>query len=203
MYALSLYYEAMGRRIDAITVLKQAVSLDPLNGVFRGTLASMYFNTGNYGEAMAQAHATLDMYPQNQSALIVVVAVLLAQRKPQQALDQALLIQEPDMRVYVLSQVYHDLKLRKEADAALQELIQKYSANHAFLIGGAYAYRGEADQAFAWLERAYRQQDASCSTIKASSDFARLRSDPRYAAFLKKMNLPPIVDEPFQNHRTR
>lgn len=97
---------------------------------------------------------------------------------------------EPDMRVYALAQVYHDLKRPKEADAALQELIQKYSANGAFLIGGTYAYRGEADQAFAWLERAYRQRDAGCSTIKASYDFARLRSDPRYAAFLKKMNLP-------------
>lgn len=133
MYALSLYYEAMGRRIEAITALRQAVSLDPLNGVFRATLASMYFNAGSYQEAMAQARATLDRYPQNLSALLVVVAVLLAQRQPQQALDQALLIQEPDMRVYALAQVYHDLKRTKEADAALQELIQKYSANGAFL----------------------------------------------------------------------
>ena len=190
MYALSLYYEAMGRRIEAITTLKQAVSLDPLNGVFRGTLASMYFNAGRYEEAMVQARATLDMYPQNESALLVVVAVLLAERQPQQALNQALLIQEPEMRVYALAQVYHDLKRPKEADAALKELIQNYSANWAFQIGGTYAYRGEADQAFAWLERAYRQRDAGCSTIKASSDFARLRSDSRYTAFLKKMNLP-------------
>jgi TolB-like protein/tetratricopeptide (TPR) repeat protein len=190
LYALSLYYEAMGRRIEAITALKQAVSLDPLNGVFSGTLASMYFDAGSHQEAMAQARATLAMYPQNASALLIVVAVLLAQGQPQQALEQASLIQEPELHAYALAQVYHDLKRPKEADAALQELIKKYSANWAFMIAGVYAYRADADQAFEWLERAYRQREAGCSTIKANADFVRVRSDPRYAAFLRKMNLP-------------
>lgn len=190
MYALSLYYEVIGRRIEAITALRKAVSLDPMNGVFSGTLASMYLESGSYQEAMAQARATLDAYPQNPVALLVLVEALLAERRPEQALERALLIQQPELRAYALAQVYHDLKRPKEADAALQELIQKYSANWAFMIAGVYAYRADADHAFAWLERAYQQRDAGCSTIKVSSDFARLRSDPRYLAFLKKMNLP-------------
>jgi hypothetical protein len=57
-------------------------------------------------------------------------------------------------------------------------------------IADAYAYRGEANLAFAWLERAYRQKDAGLYLIKVDPILARLKGDPRYTAFLRKMNLP-------------
>ena len=46
------------------------------------------------------------------------------------------------------------------------------------------------DKAFDWLERAYRQRDGGLSDIKTDPPLANLRDDPRYNAFLRKMNLP-------------
>jgi len=53
-----------------------------------------------------------------------------------------------------------------------------------------YAFRGEADRAFEWLERAYAQRDSGLAEMKGDPLLKSLERDPRYAAFLKKMRLP-------------
>ena len=41
-----------------------------------------------------------------------------------------------------------------------------------------YAYRGESDKSFEWLERAYKQRDAGLSDIKTDPLFKNLRHGP-------------------------
>ena len=53
-----------------------------------------------------------------------------------------------------------------------------------------HAFRGEADLAFKWLERAYDQRDGSVSDIKSDRAMRKLAGDPRYKAFLRKLKLP-------------
>ena len=78
----------------------------------------------------------------------------------------------------------------KEADATLSEFVKNYQHTAAFQIAEVFAYRGEADRAFEWLERAYAQRDSGLSQIKGQPHFRRFERDPRYAAFLEKMRLP-------------
>jgi hypothetical protein len=49
---------------------------------------------------------------------------------------------------------------------------------------------GEKDHAFEWLERAHRQHDGGLVLIRSDPALLKLRGDPRYAAFLARMNLP-------------
>ena len=53
-----------------------------------------------------------------------------------------------------------------------------------------YAYRNEPDLALDWLDRAYQQKDSSLVEIVGEPLFGNLARDPRYKAFLRKMNLP-------------
>jgi hypothetical protein len=56
-----------------------------------------------------------------------------------------------------------------------------------------HALRGERDQAFSWLNRAYQEnsQDLLGSPpITIEPDLRNLHADPRWAAFLRKMSLP-------------
>jgi adenylate cyclase len=87
-------------------------------------------------------------------------------------------------------QAYHALGRRAESDAALTAVVNGGAQDYASEIADAYAYREQPDEAFAWLERAYRQKDTGLYLIKVDMVLARLKSDPRYAAFLRKMNLP-------------
>lgn len=52
-----------------------------------------------------------------------------------------------------------------------------------------YAWRGENDHAFEWLERSYERRDTNLPWIKIMPEFRGLRSDARYLALLRKMNL--------------
>jgi hypothetical protein len=57
-------------------------------------------------------------------------------------------------------------------------------------IGMNYAVLGEKDQAFFWLEKAYAEKSDDLAWIKVNRSADALRSDPRYAALLKKIGLP-------------
>jgi hypothetical protein len=72
----------------------------------------------------------------------------------------------------------------------LRELIAKYHASDAYQIAEVYAFRNQSDEAFEWLDRAYAQRDSGLIETKVDPLLKNLHSDPRYAAFLKKLKLP-------------
>ena len=73
---------------------------------------------------------------------------------------------------------------------ALDQAIATSGQFAAYQIAEAYAWQGDKDKAFEWLERAYRQQDGGLTAIKYDPLLDNLRSDPRYHALLRKINLP-------------
>ena len=50
-----------------------------------------------------------------------------------------------------------------------------------------YAWRGEKDHAFEWLDRAYDQHDSGMVRLRYDPTLASLHDDPRFAALVKKM----------------
>ena len=96
---------------------------------------------------------------------------------------------DEDRRLCGSAIVYWALGRHAESDAALAELKKTYSADAAFNIAGIHAYRGEADAAFEWLDRAYRQRDSGMPDLKLNPLLRNLHSDPRFKALLIKMEL--------------
>ena len=93
-------------------------------------------------------------------------------------------------RAWLYALTYYALGRKKESDAALSELITKYHASNAFEIATIYAFRNQTDEAFEWLDRAYAQRDPSLMATKVEPLLNSLHNDPRFAALLKKLNLP-------------
>ena len=62
--------------------------------------------------------------------------------------------------------LYHAVGKKRKRIAALAEYIEKNQNDGAFQIAEIYAYRGEIDKAFEWLERAYKQRDGGLSQMK-------------------------------------
>jgi hypothetical protein len=54
-----------------------------------------------------------------------------------------------------------------------------------------YAYRGEADKAFEWLDKAIEYKDSGLGEIVPEILFAKIRSDPRWLPFLGKLGKAP------------
>lgn len=72
---------------------------------------------------------------------------------------------------------------------ALRLLEDRYAQMGAYQVAQARAWRGEADDAFAWLARAERQHDAGLAQLKFDPMFRRLHRDPRYRQWLARMHL--------------
>ncbi len=73
----------------------------------------------------------------------------------------------------------------------MAEVIKEQQNDSAYQIAEIYAFRGETDKAFEWLERAYKQRDGGLAQqMKGDPLLRSLHSDPRWSAFLKKMKLP-------------
>ncbi len=84
----------------------------------------------------------------------------------------------------------HSLGHARESQAALDRLIAAHSADAACQIAHVYAWRGDTEQAFRWLDRAYVQRDGGLTSLKTDPILEPLRNDARYKALLGKMNLP-------------
>ena len=70
-------------------------------------------------------------------------------------------------------------------------LIAKYGKDWTYNIAYVQAFRGDADQAFAWLDKAVAYQDPGIGYIVPENLFANIRSDPRWLPFLRKIGRAP------------
>jgi TolB-like protein/DNA-binding winged helix-turn-helix (wHTH) protein/Tfp pilus assembly protein PilF len=183
-------YAALGRWDESTRVLETALNLDPLLAVGHAALGNVRLATGRLHEAEAEARKVLQISPRLGEGQYVLGTVLLVQGKFDAAL--AAMQQEPsDGSRYVgLAMVYYAMGRSKESDAALERAAREHGQDDASEIADGYAYRGQRDQAFNWFERAYRQKDTGLWEIKSDPFFKALEDDPRYKAFLGKMNLP-------------
>jgi hypothetical protein len=88
-----------------------------------------------------------------------------------------------------LAIIYHAIGRERDSDAALARLTTDRASDAAYEIAEVYAFRGEIDEAFAWLNRAYQQKDVELFTIKGDPLLKTLEPDTRYEGFMRKMNL--------------
>jgi hypothetical protein len=82
---------------------------------------------------------------------------------------------------------------RSESDAALNSLTDKFASIDAYGIAAVHAYRGEIDEAFRWLDRAYRGHLNGMVDLKKGPLLPNLRGDPRFQALMSRMRL---IDPP-------
>src|SRR3954471_22309818 len=80
---------------------------------------------------------------------------------------------------------------KTESDAALATLLAKNEEWAPYNIAVVYAFRGDADKAFEWLDKAIEYQDPGLSEIVAENLFDNIHSDPRWLPFLRKLGRAP------------
>lgn len=94
-----------------------------------------------------------------------------------------------DYKLAGLAIVYSAMGRRAESDAALKSLVEKFAPSDAYGIAEVHAYRSEIDEAFRWLDRAYRDHNFAMVGIKADPLLRNLHDDRRFQALLTSMGL--------------
>ena len=90
-----------------------------------------------------------------------------------------------------LPMAYHALGRKADSDAALAALIAKDEKDAPYNIAYVYAFRGEADKAFAWLDKAVEYGDPGLGEIVTENLFDKIHADPRWLPFLRKIGKAP------------
>jgi TolB-like protein/DNA-binding winged helix-turn-helix (wHTH) protein/thioredoxin-like negative regulator of GroEL len=180
----------LGRVDEAIELYKLSIALDPLRANSHLALADELYRVGRYEEAMAALQKAEELNPQLSSLHLTRGTVLFSQGRQQEALDEMEKETGEWEKLSGEALAYYALGRRAESDNALKKLIAAHQNEAAFQIAEVYAYRGETDQAFAWLDRAYRQRDSGTPEMKTSPLMKSLLQDPRRAELLQKMRLP-------------
>jgi TolB-like protein len=173
---------------------RELLERDPLSIDSYRTLGTTLWFRGQLAESEAVYRRVIALSPEAESMRYRLSLVLLGAGRPQEALQVA--EAEPDVtwRSFGRAMALDTLGRRTEADAVLAQLVRDPLASvaGAYQIALVYANRADREGAFRWLERARKGRDPGFSNyLKCDPGLAGLRSDPRYAAMLAQLKLPP------------
>src|SRR6266702_3115664 len=180
---------ARGNTDRAIELYRKAVDLDPVNAQARSFLAFNLAATKRFAEARAEFPRVVELNPAAPWAHAGLGLSYLLENKFEEAATAAQADAGEWCRFLIVSCARWGQKRVQESDAALAELTAKDSETAAYQIAEAYAYRGDKDHAFEWLERARRQRDPGLAGLRRDPLLPNLRDDPRWNVFLHTMGL--------------
>jgi eukaryotic-like serine/threonine-protein kinase len=187
------YLAQVGRLDEAVAELKLAQQLDPLSAFVYTNLGRAFFFRRDFDQAIEQFQKAIGLDPN----FFLARAYLGLAYEQQGRYDEALAeIQKaispanffPDGRTWFV----HGLVVagrQSEARKLLKQLQPREQV--PWSMAAVYTALGEKDQAFAWLEKAFEERFGVLASLKADPVFDSLRSDPRYAALLRRMGLTP------------
>jgi TolB-like protein/DNA-binding winged helix-turn-helix (wHTH) protein/Tfp pilus assembly protein PilF len=179
----------LGHWDDAERQLSLALVRDPLNTIVIVSLGIAQYSAGRFADADATYRRLLELAPDFSLGRSLLGKTLLAEGKPEAAL--AMLREDDEFaRQGYLAIVLQAAGRQAESDEALKVLITKFADTKAYFVAMTYAYRDDRDLAFQWLERAHEQRDQAFREFVGERLFKNIEDDPRYKAFLRKMNLP-------------
>jgi TolB-like protein/Tfp pilus assembly protein PilF len=180
----------LGRLPEAIAAQRAVAAADPLNSRAWGALGASLLMSGQIGPAREALNRSLQINPDDRVSGFWLTALCLLERDPTASMAVAQRSPSEWVRLWGAADAYHSLGQAREAQQTLDLLIRKYGHITAYQIAESYAWRGDKERAFAWLERAFRQRDGGLTLLKTDPFMGNLRDDPRYLTMLKKMNLP-------------
>ena len=180
----------LGQFEDAEKLARQAIELDPLAYQPRTSLARVLSGEGKLDEAEASGRKGVELQPTAAGCRRWQVFVAIQRNNGAAALREAQLEPNDGYRRFELALAHYARGDRSAADAVLAELIAKDRNFLAYQIAEVYAWRGETDNAFEWLQIAFDNHDTGMLSLLIDPLMRGLMHDARYKDLLAKIGLP-------------
>ena len=183
-----------GRLDEALSSAQHARELDR-SGYSARDIAWILFQSRRYDEAVHELRSTLDAHPNNAGNLWLLGFILIFKGQASEAIPPleraaALADRSPGF-IDVLGAAYARAGRRSDALRVVAEL--KSRKQHGNVEAGSfvivYIGLGDNEQAFAWLEEAYKERSNLLQYAKVHPLFDPLRGDPRFADLVRRVGL--------------
>ena len=178
-----------GKLAEATAVQLKATQTDPLNARAWLWLAQAHYFKGDFAAARAAGQRSLEISPQQTYGPVVLAQIALLEGNPAEALQFSQQSTSETFRLFGAALAQYDLGHQPEAQEQLKLLIEKYATTAAYQVAQIYAWRGDAQRALFWLERAHRQKDGGYPFLKTDPLLRSLKDNPHYRAMLSLAKL--------------
>jgi TolB-like protein len=184
----------VGRPDEAMPQIERAVELDPFNVLTLSFYTMSLYCERRYDEAIAQARKALSMQPDSGGALSELILALHETKQHDEMIAAAKKLYAgwyPDV-----GQALERGYAGRDYPGAWRRAAEFEAAKHGGDPGAAYdiaqgaLYAGDTARALDWLERACDDRDPNLPYITCEPLWDPVRSDPRFQALLRRMNLP-------------
>ncbi len=179
-----------GHKDLAIELQKKTIELDPLNTLHYFNLGLYYWMNKDYAKAEANLNKYLLLSPNSSFGNNMMGQVLINMGHSEKALEFIEKDTDPFWNLYRKCMAFYAMGKTQEANALLKQFVADWGHDSWPNIAHLYAFRGEKDNAFKWLELAYDNKDASVLEILNYPEMENLWGDPRWNKFINKLGLP-------------
>lgn len=190
----SVYLDAVGRPQEAVDHMRRALDLDPMSFFMTRRLGATLYLARQYRQALDQLREAEQMEPeQNISFANWMSAAYVMQNRPAQAVQEdlsALHSAKPEMNIGALDRVYRHAGWKAYWRARIDEL-GPYADDQCmpYTLAISEVHVGDVGRAFTLLNRAVDQRCYAVIYFKTEPQLDPIRSDPRFAALLGRINL--------------
>ena len=198
----SEFLSLMGRREEAFVEINKAHELDPFSRAVSGNIGLRFYAARRFDEAIAQHKKLIEMEPNYPIVHSFLAMAYEAKGMYQEAIAETriadILLERDSTEASERKSAAFTQALktggaqgywRKQLELSLKEYEQGYQS--AFGIAETYAWLGEKDLAFEWLEKSFAAHEVNLVGVKAKPAFDGLSSDPRFQELLRRVGLTP------------
>jgi len=196
----ALYLVTVGRKTEAIREINTALELDPFSPMQHSSASFVFLYAREYDSAMREALRAVEIDPHFALGHLGLSSVLHAEGKPEEAFTEWLRFLRESGETVFAQELENAAKKKPGPGEPLQKVanivLRHYqeNSNHqstwAVNIAWAYMFLGDKDKAFMWLNKACDEHAMEVYAIAVDPDIDPLRSDPRFAAILRRIGLP-------------
>ena len=190
LYQLADVTACLGRLDAAIGTMRKVLVMEPLNASFHFYIGQFLLAAGRYPQAEVKLERAIELQPTMEAAHALLAMVYIQQHRFDEAMAQAKAEPQPESRRWALASSYFAEGDVSQGQRQLDDMI-RLDSSFATYIAMVYAMRGDADNAFMWLDRAVAARDPGVATLYELPWLVpALRKDPRMAALCRKLGLP-------------
>ena len=193
-YSETLMYSA--RFDEAVKEIEQALELDPVSVAINRDLGWVYYYAGQFDRAIDASRKAIEMDPSIMYVHLHIGTAYLAKSRYEEALAEFQKEREASGGAHAWAEAYTGFTYVQmgrpdEAQKVLDNLLEGSEQRNIspFILGCLHFALGKNDEGFKLANRAYEERDQWLCWLKISWLLDDIRSDPRYTALLKKMNL--------------
>jgi pentatricopeptide repeat protein len=190
----ALWLSDQGRTDEAVERVKRARELDPVD-VSGATVGWVLFQAHRFDEAVREARGAVDVAPGNANALLFYGFALLGKEDAEEAikvLEKADALAKGSPAVEgILVRAYAHAGRRDDALRLLEEMKRRRESGYfpAAAFVNAYLGLGDREQAFVWLEQAYKERSNILQFVKTHPFFDPIRSDARFVDLERRIGV--------------